>query len=206
MSRATTILRIDASGRSEGSASRAITGHLVETIRAEQPGAAVITRDVSRGLPMVDGAWIAAAYAEPSARTAADRAKLALSDELVAELMAADIVVIGLPMYNFAVPASFKAWVDQIARARVTFRYSETGIEGLLKGKRAHVVVATGGVPLGSPVDFVSPYVRHILGFVGITDVTIIDAARLNFEGEAKIAKAKADAAAAVAGTNLAAA
>jgi FMN-dependent NADH-azoreductase len=83
--------------------------------------------------------------------------------------------------------------IDQIARVRVTFRYSGTGIEGLLKGKKAYVAIATGGVPLGAAVDFVSPYVRHILGFVGINDVTLIDASRLNFEGETKVTRAKAE-------------
>jgi FMN-dependent NADH-azoreductase len=190
----TTILKLDSSGRTQGSASRAIVDHLVATLIGQSHGATVISRDVSRGLPMVDDDWIAAAFAEPSARSSAQREKLKLSDELVAELQAADIIVFGLPMYNFTVPAAFKAWIDQICRARVTFRISETGIEGLLKGKKAYVVVATGGVPVGAPVDFLSPYVRHVLGFVGISDVSLIDAGRLNSEGESKIAKAKADA------------
>jgi FMN-dependent NADH-azoreductase len=190
---AATILKLDTSGRAHGSASRAIVDHLVHQLMQKSPGATVVGRDIARGLPLVDDDWIAAAYADPSTRTTAQRAALGLSDELVAELQAADIIVIGLPMYNFTVPASFKAWIDQVCRARVTFRFSETGIEGLLKGKKAYVVVATGGVPLDAPVDFLTPYVRHILGFVGISDVTVIDAGRLNFEGDSKISKAKSD-------------
>lgn len=193
-----TVLRIDSSGRSEGSISRTVLDHLVAELAAQPGQTSLITRDIAKGLPMVDGAWIEAAYTDPSARTAAQRDKLALSDSLVAELDAADTILIGAPMYNFAVPAALKAWIDQICRVRVTFRYSEQGIEGLLKGKRAIVVITSGGVPLGAPVDFVTPYIRHVLGFIGISDLTVIDAGRLNFEGAAKIDAAKAAAAAAV--------
>ncbi len=193
-----TVLRIDSSARTQGSISRAVLDHLVAELAAQPGHASLITRDIAKGLPMVDGAWIEAAYTDPSARTPAQRDKLALSDSLVAELEAADTILIGAPMYNFSVPAALKAWIDQICRVRVTFRYSEQGIEGLLKGKRAIVVITSGGVPLGAPVDFVTPYIRHVLGFVGITDVTVIDAGRLNFEGAAKIDAAKAAASAAV--------
>jgi len=110
---------------------------------------------------------------------------LAHSDELIAELEAADTIVIGVPVYNFAIPAALKAWVDQIARARRTFRYTETGPEGLLKGKKAYLVVASGGVPVGSDYDFATGYLRHVLGFVGITDVTVIEAGQQMMDGEA---------------------
>src|SRR5690606_32013845 len=89
------------------------------------------------------------------------------------------------PIYNFAIPASLKAWIDQVTRARRTFRYTEAGPEGLLKGKRAYIVFASGGVPLGSQVDFASGYLRHILGFIGITDVHFIAADGHQMDGEA---------------------
>jgi FMN-dependent NADH-azoreductase len=188
-----TILKVNTSGRHAGSMSRDIVEDLVAALR-ERHGGMVVSRELSGGVPMVDDGWIRAAYTDPDKRTPADADSLALSDALIGELQQAEAIVIGLPMYNFTVPASFKAWIDQICRARVTFQYSEKGFEGMLKGKTVYAVVTTGGVPLDSPVDFLSPYLRHIFGFVGITDVRIIDAARLNFEGDAKIAAAKASA------------
>ena len=117
--------------------------------------------------------------------------------ELIAELKAADVVVIGAPIYNFGIPAALKAWVDMIARARKTFRYTSEGPEGLLKGKKAYVVIASGGMPVDSDMDFATPYLRQVLGFIGITDVEVIAADALGNgmdkkldEARAKIAKA----------------
>jgi FMN-dependent NADH-azoreductase len=124
----------------------------------------------------VDADWVAATNTPEEDRTEAQRRKLAFSDELVEEIMAADILVIGAPIYNFSVPASLKAWIDLIARVRLTFRYTDKGPVGLLEGKKAYVLTPSGGVPVGSPVDFATPYLRHALGFVGITDVQIIGA------------------------------
>ena len=93
------------------------------------------------------------------------------------DLLEADVIVIGSPIYNFGVPAALKAWVDMIARARLTFRYTDQGVEGLLADRKTYVVVPSGGVPVGSPVDFSTPYLRHALAFVGITDVEFIGAA-----------------------------
>ena len=108
----------------------------------------------------------------------------------MAELKAADVVVIGMPVYNFGIPAALKAWVDLIARARVTFRYAESGPEGLLTGKRAIVVAASGGTPVDSEIDFATPYLRHALGFVGITDVEVVAADRLMLDPEASLERA----------------
>ncbi len=152
------ILRIDASMRHAGSVTRALTDRLVARLRAVSPGSAVTRRDLAAGVPVVDEAWIGANFTDPAERDDAQRAALAESDELVAELKAADTLVIGLPIYNFGVPAAFKAWIDMIARARETFRYTETGPEGLMTGKRALVVVASGGVPVGSAADFATPW------------------------------------------------
>jgi len=167
-----TILRIDASARHQGSVSRDLTDRIV----ARYKGATVITRDLADDVPLVDEAWVGANFTPASDRTEAQKQALAISDTLVGELRAADTLVIGLPIYNFAVPASFKAWIDQIVRAGETFRYTATGPVGLLAGKKAIVAVASGGVSLGSEMDFASGYVRHVLGFVGITDVTFVDA------------------------------
>ncbi len=107
------------------------------------------------------------------------KAKLALSDSLVADLQEASHIVIASPIYNFSVPAVLKAWIDMVARARVTFRYTENGPEGLLKGKKAYLVIASGGVPLGSDMDYASTYLRHVMGFLGIDDVTLVNANEL---------------------------
>ena len=112
------------------------------------------------------------------------------------EIKAADVVLIGLPIYNFGVPAALKAWIDLVARAGVTFRYTESGPVGLLAGKRAIVTVASGGTEAGSDIDFATPYIRHALKFIGITDVLFVKADRLavNPEGTLKAAeKAVAD-------------
>ena len=101
---------------------------------------------------------------------------LALSNQLIAQLQSADVLVIGVPIYNFSVPAALKAWVDQICRAGVTFQYTENGPQGLLEGKRAVIVIASGGVPIDSPADFATPYMKQVLSFIGITDVEVIPA------------------------------
>jgi FMN-dependent NADH-azoreductase len=180
------ILRIDASMRHTGSVTRALTDKLVARLRAANPASEVAHRDLADGVPMVDEAWIGANFTDPSERDDAQRAALAGSDRLVAEIKQADTLVIGLPIYNFGVPAAFKAWIDMIARARETFRYTETGPEGLMTGKRALIVVASGGVPVGSAMDFATPYVRHALAFIGITDVEFIPAAEFSEEADAE--------------------
>jgi FMN-dependent NADH-azoreductase len=134
-------------------------------------GAAVVNRDAT-GISHVTNDWIAGTRtgsADPAAVAA-----LAESDVLVDELLAADTLVIAAPMYNFGVPAALKAWIDQICRAGRTFNYTPQGPVGTVEGKRAYVVITTGGAPVGSPVDFVSPYLKAVLGFIGITDVTIV--------------------------------
>ena len=101
---------------------------------------------------------------------------MAESDALIAEVQAADVLVIGVPVYNFGVPAALKAWIDMIARARETFKYTENGPVGLLTNKKAYLVVASGGTEVGSAIDFATPYMKHVMGFIGITDVTVISA------------------------------
>ena len=191
------ILRLDASARTEGSVSRDLADRLVSGLAAATD-AKIVRREIGQGLPAIDGGWIAANFTDPDARTDEHKAMLALSDELVEELRAADTLVLALPIYNFGVPAAVKNWVDHIARARVTFRYSEAGPVGLLTGKKAYIVVASGGTLVGSAIDFATPYLRHVLGFVGIDDVTVIAADRLSLGAEESVAKANAEIDAAV--------
>ena len=134
----------------------------------------VIRRDLAATpLPQVDGTWITSRLVPEADQTDADRASLALSDTLIAELQAADTIVIGMPIYNFGMPAALKAWIDLMARPKITFAYTESGPVGLLKDKRAIVAVASGGVPVDSAVDFATPHLRQVLRFVGIQDITV---------------------------------
>lgn len=139
-------------------------------------GGADTVRDLSQGVSLVDAHWVQNRGKTPDEYDAVDRAAFAESDELIAELQAADVIVIGASMYNFTIPAALKAYIDLIARPRTTFAYSEAGPEGLLKGKKAYVALASDGVPAGSPVDFLTGYLTFVLGFVGIEDVTFINA------------------------------
>jgi FMN-dependent NADH-azoreductase len=184
----TSILRIDSSPRKGTSVSR----DLADKVIARLAPATVVARDVSPGLPVVDADWIDANFTPADARTDAQRATLALSDSLVAELQAADVVVISLPIWNFGIPASLKAWVDQVARAGVTFRYTAEGPQGLLEGKRAVLALASGGTEIDSQVDFATGYLRHVLGFIGIHDVDVVAADRLAVDAEASQSKANA--------------
>jgi FMN-dependent NADH-azoreductase len=140
---------------------------------------------------LVDESWIGANFTAEEERTAEQRGVLQESDALVAELQAADVIVIGAPIYNFGIPAALKAWVDMIARARLTFRYTANGPEGLLTGKKAYIVIASGGVAVDSAVDFATPYLRQALKFVGITDVDVIAAEQLNSRAEESIDAAR---------------
>lgn len=172
------VLRIDASGRTFGSVSRALADRTVDALQAETE-IALNRRELANGVPIIDADWIAARGVAGEDRTPDQNRILELSDALIGELRAADLLLIALPIYNFTVPASFKAWIDLVCRARETFRYTENGPIGLLAGKRALVLFVSGGTAYGSEIDFASGYVRHILGFIGITDVEFIAADRI---------------------------
>ena len=183
----TNILKIDSSVRREGSQSRRLASLL-----ADRLGGAVTTRDLAdQPVPFIDEDWINANFTAEEERTPEQRARLAQSDALIAELEAADTLIIGVPVYNFAVPASLKSWIDHVARARKTFRYTESGPEGLLRGKKAYLVVASGGTAVGSEIDFATGYLKHMLGFIGIHDVTIVAADQLAVRAEESIAEAE---------------
>jgi FMN-dependent NADH-azoreductase len=185
-------LEVSASGRGADSVSRQLSRDLIAALADRYQDIDVVRRDLADGVPFVDQPWIESNFTAPESRSHEQREALSYSDSLVAELQQADIVVIGVPMYNFSIPASLKAWIDMIARARLTFRYTENGPEGLLQGKKAYLVVATGGVPVGSPMDFATPYLKHVLSFVGITDVEIIAAEKLNTQAEDSMDAARA--------------
>jgi FMN-dependent NADH-azoreductase len=183
-----TVLRIDASARHSGSESRALTQRIIDRLAPE----AVINRDLAVAMPAIDADWLAANWTPADDRTDAQRQTLALSDTLIEEMKSADTIVIGAPIYNFGIPATLKTWIDLIARAGITFKYSETGPQGLLTGKRAIVAITSGGTQVGSEIDFASGYLRHVLGFVGITDVQFVAADQLMVDAEASHAKATA--------------
>ena len=187
-----TILKLDSSGRKSGSVSRQLSARLVNRF-ARESEVTVIERDVAGGLPAVTEEWIGSNFTPSDERSEVQTALLAQSDELVAELRAADVLVIGMPIYNFGVPASLKAWIDLICRAGETFQYGENGPEGLLTGKRAIVTVASGGVPVGSPMDHATTYLTQVLGFVGITDVTYVSATGLAMDPDAAIKSAESE-------------
>ena len=184
-----TVLNIQASARHDGSVTRQLSDKILTEIAADQ----TITRDLATGLPLLDAAWLAANFTLADDRTDVQRETLALSDTLITEIKQADTIVIGSPVYNFSVPAVLKAWIDQIARVGVTFKYTPDGPVGLLSGKRAIIVIASGGTPIGSDIDYASGYLKHIMGFIGITDVTIIAADALGNDADAKIAAANDD-------------
>lgn len=186
------VLEIAASGRQDASVSRRLSADLIAALEDRHGHIELMRRDLGKGLPFVDEAWINANFTPDEERNAEQRAALAVSDALVAELKGADVLVIGSPIYNFGVPAALKAWIDMVARARLTFRYTEKGPQGLLDGKKCYMIIASGGVPVDSTADFATPYLRHALSFIGITDVDVIAADRLNSRQEESIDAARA--------------
>lgn len=188
----TTILRLDSSIKGSASVSRKLLERAQERLTAANPGARVITRDLSEGVPAIDGSWIGAVFTPAEERSAEQAGIAAYSDALLGEVRAADILLIGLPVYNFGVPAQLKSWFDHLARKGETFNYTEAGPEGLLKGKRAIVVLSSDGTKIGSEIDFASGYVRHMLGFFGITDVQFVAADAMVFDPEAAVKAAEA--------------
>ena len=181
----TTLLKINASlfannGQSSQLADRYVAAH---------PGTTVIDRDLAANpVPHLDAERFLSFLAKPEARSEAQQAVVAFSDALIDELRQADQIVIGLPMYNFGVPSTLKAYFDHIARAGVTFRYTENGPEGLLTGKKATVLAARGGKYAGTPKDSQTTYVRDFLAFIGITDVEFVYAEGLNMGEDSKTA------------------
>jgi FMN-dependent NADH-azoreductase len=185
------ILRIDASMRKTDSYSRDLLDKLIKQLNGEKGiNVKVTTRDLADGISLINEQWIAANFTAIDERTEDQHKSLIASDTLVDELNKAELIVIGLPIYNFGVPAAFKAWIDQVVRSKLTFQYTDTGPVGLLNNKKAYIIVASGGTKLGTELDFISDYVRHVLGFIGITDITFIDSSSVGLDKSKVLAHA----------------
>ena len=175
------VLRIDASARTQGSATRLLTDRFVETLLHRVPRAEIVVRDLAVGIPLLDEDTLRAFRQADAPATAASE----LSDTLIEELRAADVVVVGVPIYNFSLPAALKAWIDLVARARKTYRPSEAGPVGLLDDKPVFVIESSDDTELFGPHDFMSDYLRHVFGALGLQDITFVTADRLALHGEA---------------------
>ena len=197
------ILQINASARREGANSTKVANSVVERLKAVNPTATFTLRDLAvTPHPVLDEAALGALFTPVDQRSPEQAARVALDDALIAEIQAHDTIVLGVPMYNFGVPVQLKAWIDAIARAGTTFRYTASGPEGLLKGKTVYVALARGGLYRDTPNDSQVPYLKAVLGFLGLTDVRFIYAEGLAMGPEAVakgFAQAEADLQAALA-------
>jgi len=197
------ILQINASARREASNSTRVANSIVARLQAANPASRLTLRDLAvTPHPVLDEAALGALFTPAEKRTAEQAARVALDDALIAEIQAADAIVLGVPMYNFGVPVQMKNWIDAIARNGVTFRYTEQGPEGLLQGKTVYVALARGGSYRDTAADSQVPYLKTVLGFLGMTDVHFIYAEGLNMGAEAAergFAQAEVDLAAALA-------
>src|ERR1700733_14151926 len=188
-----TLLDLNSSPLGENSVSRRLTGEFVQHWQAANPDGTVLYRDLTTtSIPPVNAAWIGAAHTPQASLTSDQRTTLALSDTLIAELQAADEYVLGVPMHNFSIPSTLKLWIDQIARANKTFSYATGTPVGLLTGKKATLLLASGGkYDAGTAMasyNFVEPYLRTVFGFLGVTDVTVVSAG-----GAAALSSGKVD-------------
>lgn len=169
------ILQINASARREAANSTRIANSIVARLRSANPQAGLTVRDLAvTPHPVLDEAALAALFTPADKRTADQAARVALDDALIAEIQAADAIVLGVPMYNFGVPVQLKAWIDAIARAGVTFRYTADGPQGLVTGKKVYVALARGGLYRDTPADSQVPYLKSVLGFLGMNDIEFV--------------------------------
>jgi FMN-dependent NADH-azoreductase len=191
------ILQINASARLDGANSTRLANTVTARLQAKNPGASVTVRDLAATPhPVLDAAALGALFTPADQRTPEQAARVALDDALIAEVQAHDMIVLGVPMYNFGIPVQLKTWLDALARNGVTFRYTANGPEGLIQGKKVYVAFARGGIYRGTPADSQTPYMQTILGFLGLTDVKYIFAEGLNMGPEAAekgFAQAEAD-------------
>lgn len=179
------VLIIESSARQQGSVSRELTRQFIANWQEAHPADRVQVRDLATDpLPHLDATLLGGWMTPAEQQSEAEKAALARSNALTDELLAADVLVLAAPMYNFAIPSTLKAWLDHVLRAGVTFTYTETGPQGLLNGKRAYVLTARGGIYAGSALDHQEPYLRQALAFIGIHDVQFIHAEGLNMGGE----------------------
>lgn len=193
------LLQINGSARLADANSTRLADAISARLRALHPGASLTVRDLAKTPhPMLDDFALGALFTPAEKRSAEQAARVALDDALIAELQAADVVVIGVPMYNFGISAQLKAWIDAIAKAGVTFRYTEQGPEGLLTGKTVYLAFARGGKYRDTPADSQLPYLQQLLGFLGMTDLHCVFAEGLAM-GDAACAEGLAEAEAQIA-------
>lgn len=175
------LLHIDASPRTVRSVTRKLSAAFVTALRLKHADLRVVHRDVGHNPPpFISDAWIGAAFAKGDLNDPAMKGVLHFSDELATEVLACDALLIASPMHNFNISASLKAWIDQIVRTDMTFKITETGVVPLLTGKKALVITSRGGFVAGTSYDFQEPYLKTILGFIGITDVQFVHAEGVN--------------------------
>ena len=180
------ILQINSSARVEGANSTRLANTVTARLQAKHPGATVTVRDLAvTPHPVLDAAALGALFTPADQRTPEQAARVALDDALIAEVQAHDAIVLGKPLYHSGVPVQLKTWLDAIARAGVTFRYTANGPEGLIQGKKVYVAFARGGIYRDTPADSQTPYIQTILGFLGMTDVKYIHAEGLAMGPEA---------------------
>ncbi len=180
------ILQINASARREGANSTRVANDIVTALQAKHSDANLTVRDLAvTPHPVIDEATLGALFTPADKRTPEQNARVALDDALIAELKAHDVIVLGVPMYNFGVPVQLKSWIDAVARAGVTFRYTANGPEGLVTGKKVYVALARGGKYRGTESDTQVPYLKAVLGFLGMTDVHFVYAEGLAMGPEA---------------------
>ena len=169
------ILQINSSARRDASHSTHLASQIVRRLRDVDPDATLTVHDLGLAPhPVLDEAALDALFTPAAQRTREQAARVALDDALIDEIAVADVVVLGVPMYNFGVPASLKNWIDAISRAGVTFRYTEKGPEGLLKGKKVYVALTRGGQYRDTPADTQVPYLKTVFAFLGLTDVSFV--------------------------------
>jgi FMN-dependent NADH-azoreductase len=190
------LLQVDASPRRD-SVSRQLTAHFAANWKKQFPESEVVHRDLATAsVPLISDDWIAGAFSNPQQHTPAHREALEFSDAIIAEVQAADVIVIGDPMHNFSISGRLKAWLDQLVRAGKTFSYGESGPKGLLSGKKVYVLTSRGGAykpgTALAEFDFQEPYLRKLLGFVGLSDVKFIHAENQGQPALAAAAKAEA--------------
>ncbi|RON00618.1 FMN-dependent NADH-azoreductase [Pseudomonas brassicacearum] len=179
------VLIIESSARQQDSVSRQLTQTFISQWKAAHPADQITVRDLAtHPVPHLDANLLGGWMKPAEQRNETEQSSLERSNQLTDELLAADVLVMAAPMYNFAIPSTLKAWLDHVLRAGVTFKYTETGPQGLLSGKRAYVLTARGGIYAGSTSDHQEPYLRQVMAFIGIHDVTFIHAEGMNLGGD----------------------
>lgn len=182
------ILQINTAARSTGANSTKLADSIMVRLKAKHPQATLEVRDLAANPhPVLDEAALGALFTPADQRSSEQAARVALDDALIAQVQSADIIVLGVPMYNFGVSVQLKSWIDAIARAGVTFQYTASGPEGLLKGKKVYLALARGGVYRETPNDSQVPYLKTVLGFLGMTDVACVYAEGLAMGSESAI-------------------